>query len=230
MEKFTYKQIKEMYELQIKQNEQIHKEWYKQGYDWDLAIKMETAEAIDSLNWKHWKNLKNEKIDLDNFRVELVDIFHFILSKEIEYWLNEDEYEHEVDIYDTIMTDFDLCLNKHNTNNDTLLSITKKFFKSDLEDPFIENSYGLFFAIFDKLDMSTEELYKSYIIKNLLNQHRQNNGYKEGIYKKIWEYENKEVEDNVVVFELSSKIETNEDFSDNLKKAIENVYKLQKDK
>jgi hypothetical protein len=48
---------------------------------------MEAAEAIDSFNWKHWKNIESEP-DLDNAKVELVDIWHFIMlqSKSSHWW------------------------------------------------------------------------------------------------------------------------------------------------
>jgi hypothetical protein len=34
--------------------------------------------------------------------------------------------------------------------------------------------------------MDLEEIYKLYMGKNILNKFRQNNGYKTGSYKKIW--------------------------------------------
>ena len=43
------------------------------------------------------------------------------------------------------------------------------------------------------LDLNT--LYKLYVGKNILNQFRQDNGYKEGTYIKVWDGE----EDNVVM-------------------------------
>ena len=43
-------------------------------------------------------------------------------------------------------------------------------------------------------------MHKKYIIKNVLNKFRQNNGYKEGIYKKIWKIGEDNLEDNDVVF------------------------------
>ena len=41
---------------------------------------------------------------------------------------------------------------------------------------------------------------KKYIIKNVLNKFRQDNGYKEGTYKKIWKMGEDSLEDNDVVF------------------------------
>jgi dimeric dUTPase (all-alpha-NTP-PPase superfamily) len=58
----------------IKNNPELRKEWFLK---FDLALKQESAEAIDSLNWKWWK--KGEQ-DWDNIKVELVDMLHFWVS------------------------------------------------------------------------------------------------------------------------------------------------------
>jgi len=42
------------------------------------AIQQETSELIDSCSWKWWK--KNQPFDLQNARVEVIDLFHFIIS------------------------------------------------------------------------------------------------------------------------------------------------------
>jgi len=49
--------------------------------DFDLAIKMECAEAIDSFKvWKWWKDTTDTTVDTDNLQVEVVDILHFVIS------------------------------------------------------------------------------------------------------------------------------------------------------
>ena len=45
--------------------------------NFELALKQESAEAIDSLNWKWWKK---DEDDWDNAKVELVDMLHFWVS------------------------------------------------------------------------------------------------------------------------------------------------------
>ncbi|PIQ04098.1 MAG: dUTPase, partial [Piscirickettsiaceae bacterium CG18_big_fil_WC_8_21_14_2_50_44_103] len=47
--------------------------------DWRRCIVMEAAELIDSYPWKHWKSV-DAQVDIENVRVELVDIWHFLLS------------------------------------------------------------------------------------------------------------------------------------------------------
>ena len=58
----------------IQKDPELRKEWFLK---FDLALKQESAEAIDSLNWKWWK--KGEQ-DWDNIKVELVDMLHFWVS------------------------------------------------------------------------------------------------------------------------------------------------------
>lgn len=42
------------------------------------AMQQETAELIDSLPWKWWA--KYQKVDLQNARVEVIDLLHFVIS------------------------------------------------------------------------------------------------------------------------------------------------------
>ncbi|VVM18067.1 Dimeric dUTPase (EC [uncultured Gammaproteobacteria bacterium] len=46
--------------------------------------------------------------------------------------------------------------------------------------------------------MNVSELYKRYLVKNQLNTFRQDHGYKDGTYIKLWGG----VEDNVVAFKI----------------------------
>lgn len=50
--------------------------------------------------------------------------------------------------------------------------------------------------------VAIDEIYKNYLVKNVLNSFRNNNGYKEGTYIKIW---NKE-EDNDVAFRIANEL------------------------
>ena len=56
--------------------------------NWRRCIYMECAEMIDSFSWKHWKNIDKDP-DWDNLQIEVIDVWHFILSLAIEdYSLN----------------------------------------------------------------------------------------------------------------------------------------------
>jgi hypothetical protein len=66
--------------------------------------------------------------------------------------------------------------------------------------------------------LNLDALYKLYIGKNILNQFRQDHGYKEGSYIKIWNGE----EDNVV---MQRVLEENEEVTpDGLYKALKEAY------
>ena len=67
------KRINEKLYEEIKDPE-VRKKWF---LNFELALRQESAEAIDSLNWKWWK--KDEE-DWDNIKVELVDMLHFWVS------------------------------------------------------------------------------------------------------------------------------------------------------
>lgn len=86
-----HNKIKAMFELQNTLNNNTngvkwHEGTTKEGraINWNRCIFMEVAEAIESIgSWKHWKDL-NAKTDYENIKIELTDIFHFLLSKQIE--------------------------------------------------------------------------------------------------------------------------------------------------
>ena len=68
------KRIKPRLYDDIKNDPELRREWFLR---FDLALKQESSEAIDSLNWKWWK--KDDE-DWDNVKVELVDMLHFWVS------------------------------------------------------------------------------------------------------------------------------------------------------
>ena len=76
-----------MLKLQQKLNDETNGESWENGLtkqgkkiDWRRCIFLESAELIDSYPWKHWKNI-DAKPDYENIKVELVDIWHFVMSE-----------------------------------------------------------------------------------------------------------------------------------------------------
>ena len=79
-----------MLQLQASLNEATNGEKWTEGItkndkiiNWKRCIYMECAEMIDSFSWKHWKNIEKEP-DWDNLQIEVVDVWHFIMSLAIE--------------------------------------------------------------------------------------------------------------------------------------------------
>tara|TARA_A100001015_G_scaffold204127_1_gene228132 strand:+ start:1349 stop:1762 length:414 start_codon:yes stop_codon:yes gene_type:complete len=80
--------LQAVFDEQIKLNEKINPSLYtdiesdpelkrQRFLDFELALRQESAEAVDSLNWKWWKK---DEDDWDNVKVELVDMLHFWVS------------------------------------------------------------------------------------------------------------------------------------------------------
>ena len=76
----------EMFEMQAQLNRRIGVDTTampeEQQPEWILnycrALSQETAELIDSVPWKWWA--KYQDYDRQNARVEIVDMFHFLIS------------------------------------------------------------------------------------------------------------------------------------------------------
>ncbi len=58
----------------IQSDPELKRKWF---LNFLLAMQQESAESVDSLDWKWWK--KGED-DWDNIKIELVDILHFWVS------------------------------------------------------------------------------------------------------------------------------------------------------
>ncbi|MFC1755002.1 dUTPase [Thermoproteota archaeon] len=79
--------LKNVFEEQIRLNTRINPDLYHEIDDpekkrqrfleFELALRQESAEAVDSLNWKWWKK---DADDWENIKVELVDMLHFWVS------------------------------------------------------------------------------------------------------------------------------------------------------
>jgi len=81
--------IFDTFKLQDQFNENVVPQWKVKNLDWWMAIDDEIMEILNSVNWKWWKNAKNlnevgKKVDMDNVEVEMIDLFHFLISKGIE--------------------------------------------------------------------------------------------------------------------------------------------------
>ena len=194
-------QIKQMFELQQELNDATNGEIWTEGatkegrqISWLRCIYMEAAEAIDSFNWKHWKDIDSQP-DLDNAKVELVDIWHFIMSESIR--INDEKYANKFLELEP-KSDFDVDILVNSLENMLSLSVISNI-KPEINN--IRKITDLFFTIISHLDINIEDLYKRYVVKNQLNTFRQQNGYKEGTYIKLWNG----VEDNVVAFKIMDK-------------------------
>ena len=79
--------LKEMFRMQAELNQRIgvkpgaemsEEEQHKWILNYTRAMTRELAELTDSVPWKWWA--KYQKYDKQNARVEVVDLFHFLMS------------------------------------------------------------------------------------------------------------------------------------------------------
>jgi dimeric dUTPase (all-alpha-NTP-PPase superfamily) len=190
--------------------------------NWKRCIYMECAEMVDSFSWKHWKNIDKEP-DWDNLQIEVVDVWHFIISLAIENYaqtmrggvedlamnISELVSFQKIDLQNSSYAAQDVVIEK--VENLIRLSIEKDTLELD-------SLMAEFFDLVVLSGLDLESLYRLYVGKNILNQFRQDNGYKDGSYIKIWDGE----EDNVVMKRIW---ETNKDIKpDGLYKELAKAY------
>ena len=190
--------------------------------NWQRCIYMECAEMVDSFGWKHWKNI-DIKPDWHNHQIEVVDVWHFIMSLAIE-----DYATHLKGGIEDIAVDISAL--------ETLSKIQIKKVQFASQDEVIAKVENLiriavskdaldlgelvseFFDLVSMSGLNLETLYRLYVGKNILNQFRQDNGYKDGSYIKIWNGD----EDNVVMKRIW---ENNDDITpDALYKQLQKAY------
>ncbi len=168
--------------------------------DWRRCIFMESAELIDSYPWKHWKSI-DAKADIDNAKIEVVDIWHFVMSLALE--------DYKINLKGDIgflankiekLANYNLLLENSNINpnhKDTISHI-ENMIRAVFTHKTVEEIMDKLITISIDVGLNLDSIYKLYIGKNILNVFRQDNGYKDGSYIKIWNGK----EDNEVMSEI----------------------------
>jgi len=167
--------------------------------NWRRCIYMECAEMVDSFSWKHWKAIDAEP-DWDNHQIEVIDVWHFIMSLAIEnYSLTLRGGVDDVAISVSELESFskiNITEETFASQNDVIAKVENLIRIAISQDTLdLEKLISEFFDLVVMSGLNIESLYRLYVGKNILNQFRQDNGYKEGSYIKVWAGE----EDNVVM-------------------------------
>ncbi len=199
-------QLKVMLELQNAMNTRVHSEWREQGFEWYRAIWIESAELMDHYGWKWWKH---QKPDVEQVKLELIDIFHFGLSILL---VNKTSIESIAEqVSDALKVDESVDF-KNALEAFTAHTLNEKDF-----------SVSLFVRLLKGMEMTFEDLYSGYVGKNVLNFFRQDHGYQDGTYKKIWDGR----EDNEHLVELVAELDvTDAQFSAKLYQSLKTRYEM----
>ena len=198
-------QIKQMLTMQDAMNSRVSETWRENGYEWYRAIWVECAEMLDHHGWKWWKH---QEIDIAQVQLELVDIFHFGLSLRLMTGATVES------ITDTLAVE----LTQSSGEKDFKIAL------ENLASTAVSNKSFDAIALADcmrLMNMDLDELFRQYVGKNTLNFFRQDHGYKEGSYIKIWNSE----EDNEVLAKLVNSLDASaSDFQQQLYAALEEKY------
>ncbi|QDP62368.1 MAG: putative dUTPase [Prokaryotic dsDNA virus sp.] len=200
--------IEECLELQVQLNKVAGGvTWEKMNYNWQLYAATELAECCGHLSYEHWKDTP---VDHQQAFIEVIDILHFVISDMYcEMYGSSTEYK-------TAFILNALC-NSVNLYYPTASSV-------DPETLMVNKPKKLgtqhCFQLFKFFHKTPEQVFQMYLAKDVLNLFRQNHGYKQGTYNKIWSGR----EDNMYLDEIVSTF----DFSKSNRK--DRLYKELKDR
>ena len=181
-------QLLVMLEMQDAMNSRVNPDWRQADNAWYRAIWTECAEMLDHYGWKWWKH---QQPDLAQVQLELVDIMHFAMS---DYLLRGEDNE-------VVATRIKDELSDPRQSPDIRAAIEV------MAQTTIANQsmhFSDFANIMALIEMDFDQLYRLYIGKNVLNFFRQDHGYKDGSYIKIWG----EREDNEHLAELLRELDS----------------------
>ena len=177
-----------MARMQDAHNVQVHPEWRTQGYRYYRAVWVECAELLDHFGWKWWKR---QQPDLEQVRLEVVDIWHFGLSDLMRAGtLDESVAERLMAVTDEPAGDGEAF--REAVEGLAQQTLSDRLFAME---PFV--------AVLDSLPLPLTELFRLYVGKNVLNHFRQDHGYKAGTYRKTWQGR----EDNEHLVELLADLD-----------------------
>lgn len=170
-----------MFKKQMEMNSVVNPKWLSAGYDWQRAIMMEAAEAVGHCGWKWWKK---EVPDMAQLHIELVDIWHFLMSHALEV----NQHLTSEQVAQLMLIDLEDSQKRIDEYGDSraesplLQSLEWLISKSASKVADIDDLN----ACMRDADLSWADMYAMYMGKNCLNLFRQAHGYKQGTYLKDW--------------------------------------------
>ena len=189
--------ILNMLHMQHRMNSRVHEDWINQRFEWYRATWIECGELMDHVGYKWWKK---QTPDMEQVRLEVVDIWHFGLSA-----LFEPDTDLEV-LAGQIAANFtvqDPNVPGDNSPAQRIHTATEALAHYALESKGF--SVALFAVLMAACGLSDDALYRHYVGKNVLNFFRQDNGYQDGTYIKEWQGR----EDNEHLSELLEALDAN---------------------
>lgn len=205
-----------MLELQDSMNRKIDPDWIDRRHAYLRAVLVEATEALEHYGWKWWKK---QSPDMPQLRIEMIDIWHFVLS---EYLLRA--AGDKAAAVHSMMIDWtaDTAVQFDGTRYDpAALDIRRQLELLAALAAVRRLHLPLVAQLFAACALTPAALFREYVSKNVLNHFRQDRGYKTGEYKKTWDG----AEDNVHMAEILEAIsEADEHLPDALYRALAARY------
>lgn len=171
--------------MQSQMNSKICADWVKEDFPYLRAVIIEGAEAIEHHGWKWWKK---QQCDTAQLQMEIVDIWHFILSAILIRTQNDQNAAMQLLL--SVNDKLDGCDQIEFDGKDYQLSSLSLIAKLELLIGVSVSrriELALFSALLRDCKMDWGVLFQQYVGKNVLNFFRQDHGYKDGSYLKEWQ-------------------------------------------
>lgn len=163
-------------------NSKINEDWLSAGYQFLRAVLVEAVEALDHYGWKWWSA---NQPDYEQLRIELIDIWHFLLAEYLAR--NSGDIERAaLAIARDWALDPNVVFDGQCYNTDHLEIRESLELLAGLA-AVRRISMPLVARLMSSCGISSLQLFREYVSKNVLNHFRQDHGYKSGTYKKIWD-------------------------------------------
>ncbi|MBM3343254.1 MAG: dUTP diphosphatase [Betaproteobacteria bacterium] len=177
-----------MLELQANMNQKIDTDWLAKRHAYLRAVLVEATEALEHYGWKWWKK---QTPDMAQLRIEMIDIWHFVLSEYLLRAGGDKTAATQMLLAEwnaAAHVDFDGARYELNA-----LDIRQQLELLAALAAVRRLCMPLVARLFAECALAPKALFRDYVSKNVLNHFRQDRGYKTGTYKKTWDG----AEDNV---------------------------------
>lgn len=158
--------------MQDRMNQKVHADWITQEFEWYRAIWIECGELVEHYGYKWWKK---QVPDMDQVKLEVIDIWHFGMSALFAEGVTLDDL---AELMEQQLTGYQY-------RGQGVRETTEALAQHTLESKSF--SVSLFWDLLNAVEMDFDQLYRQYVGKNVLNFFRQDNGYKDGSYIKQWQ-------------------------------------------
>ena len=201
------RKVLSMLMLQDEMNSTVDSNWRAHQREWYRAIWIECAELMEHYGgWKWWKHSTQ---DIEQSVLEVVDIWHFGLSLLLNA---EDDVEL---IARRLAEDWEQSSIRHDFRAEVERLATAALSEKRFDA-------GATRSLMACCDRGFDDLYRAYVGKNCLNVFRQDHGYREGTYRKVWNGR----EDNEVLSDLLRELDPDSpDFRQDIYAALNGAYR-----